>query len=207
MPHQQHPSPEWNDTAWAEWGVGLVDPIIDPRDRILTLEDMHAQAATHPRRAAVLLAGVTCDLIDSLPAADPWRHPDPDAFGTWHDGTDLMPPQVVNVREDIGLVALARPLSPEAVQVITRASAGWSDLADHLETLDDLVAPATRAISRLAWRRNAYLGPGDFFPALSVFTWINIARDVIAGVPPADELTRARNVHTARIPDLDYAPL
>src|SRR5690606_17158254 len=147
------------------------------------------------------------DLIDSLPAADPWRHPDPDTFGTWRDGTDLMPPQVANVREDIGLAALARPLSPEAVQVITRASAGWSDLADHLETLDDLVVPATRAISRLAWRRTAYLGPGDFFPALSVFTWINIARDGIDVVPPADERPHDRSVHTARIVDPDYAPL
>src|SRR5690606_31520646 len=81
----------WDDTTWAAWGVGLVEPLLDPHDRVATLEAMSAQASQHRLRAVTLLAGTLTDLLDSLPDDDPWRHADPAVFGTYRDGLDLVP--------------------------------------------------------------------------------------------------------------------
>jgi hypothetical protein len=197
----------WNDRDWAAWAIGLVEPLIGPCDRTATVQAMHAQAGAHPVRASVLLAGVLCDLAASLPPSDPWQAVDPNRFGTWRDGTDLVDVDVATIREDIGLAALARDLEPDAVRLLAGTSDGWSKLAPVVAALPDPVGSSTRAIAWLAWRRRAYLGAGETYPVLAAFLWLRRAEAAAAGRTVTDDEHYLDVRETARIPDEDYAEL
>lgn len=191
----------WDSAAWAEWAVGLYEPGIDPYDRIATLESMRAQARTHKDRAVTILGGALADIVDSLPDGDTWRRSvTAKQFGTWQDGADLMPRQVGNIREDIGLAALARPLEKEAVQLLRAATKGWKATVKAAEQLEEPVEPLTRALTWATWRRRAYQGQ-DEWPVLAVFMWINLAKGLEAGVSPDDDFQRAEQKRAAKLPD------
>src|SRR5690606_16210734 len=132
---------------------------------------------------------------------DTWRRAvNVKRFGTWRDGTDLMPAQVGNIREDIGLAALARPLEPDAVKLMRAATKGWRAVVEAAGALDEPVEPLTRAISWATWRRRAYQGQ-DEWPVLAVFMWINLAKGLEEGRSPDDDFQRAEQKRIAKLPD------
>lgn len=190
----------WDDTTWAAWGVGLVEPLLDPHDRVATLDAMTAQAGHHRLRAVTLLAGTLTDLLDSLPDADPWRRADPSVFGTYRDGLDLVPTEATELTEDIGLAALARPLGRAGARLVGESAHGWENVAHAANELDDPVPALTRAIAWAAWRRRAYLGD-DSYPVLVVFAWLRRAALVASGGELDDDAAHERMRESARIVD------
>ena len=190
----------WDDTTWAAWAVGLVEPLVDPYERVTTLEAMRAQASGDRLRAVTLLAGTLADVLDSLPENDAWRHVDPDTFGTYRDGLDLVPTEATEIREDIGLAALARPLGREGAVLVHEAEHGWENVAHAASVLDDPVPPLTRAIAWASWRRRAYVGE-DSYPVLVLFSWLRRAALVAAGREIDDDQVRDEMRETARIVD------
>ncbi|MDF2846646.1 MAG: hypothetical protein K0R97_628 [Oerskovia sp.] len=194
-----NPAP-WDDTTWAAWAVGLVEPLIDPYDRVADLEAMREQARGHRLRAVTLLAGTLTDLLDSLPEEDPWRHVDPATFGTYRDGLDLVPTEATEIREDIGLAALARPLGREGAQIMSDAEHGWENAAHRANELDDPVPVLARVVSWASWRRRVYVGE-DTYPVLVVFSWLRRAALVAAGQQIDDAESHERTRASARIVD------
>jgi hypothetical protein len=194
-----HPAP-WDDTTWAAWAVGLVEPLIDPYDRVADLESMRAQARSHRLRAVTLLAGTLTDLLDSLPDADPWRHVDAGRFGTYRDGLDLVPTEATEIREDIGLAALARPLGRDGAQLMSDSEHGWENVAHRANELDDPVPPLARAVAWASWRRRVYVGE-DTYPVLAVFSWLRRAALVAAGRQVDDADSHERTRLSAKIVD------
>lgn len=199
-PHDGATPVLWDDTTWAAWGVGLVEPLIDPYDRVATLEAMRTQASWHPLQAVTLLAGALTDLVDSLPDDDPWRHVDPSTFGTYRDGLDLVPTEATEIREDLGLAALARPLGRDGAQLLSDAEHGWENVAHGANELDDPVPALTRAVAWVCWRRRVYVGE-DTYPVLVVFSWLRRAALVAAGQQIDDASTHDRTRASAKIVD------
>jgi hypothetical protein len=193
-------APPWDDTTWAAWAVGLVEPLVDPFDRVTTLEAMRAQAQGHPLRAVTLLAGTLTDLLDSLPEHDPWRHVDPGTFGTYRDGLDLVPTEAMEIREDIGLAALARPLGRDGARLVHEAEHGWENAAHAAISMTDPVPALTRAVAWASWRRRAYVGE-DSYPVLVLFSWLRRAALVAAGHEIDDEPAHEEMRETAKIVD------
>ena len=199
-PEEDGAGAPWDDTTWAIWAVGLVEPLIDPDDRLATMAAMRAQAKAHPLRAVTLLAGALTDLLDSLPDDDPWRHLDPATFGTYRDGLDLVPSEAVVIAEDIGLAALARPLGHGGARVMSEAQHGWENAEDAANELVDPVRTLKRAVAWAAWRRRVYVGE-DSYPVLVVFSWLPRAALIAAGREIDDDLARAEMRASAKIVD------
>ncbi|RXR23626.1 hypothetical protein EQW78_12970 [Oerskovia turbata] len=193
-------SAPWDDTTWAAWAVGLVEPLIDPYDRVADLEAMREQARGQRLRAVTLLAGTLTDLLDSLPDEDPWRHVNPATFGTYRDGLDLVPTEATEIREDIGLAALARPLGREGAKLMSDAQHGWENVAHRASELDDPVPVLARVVSWASWRRRVYVGE-DTYPVLVVFSWLRRAALVAAGRQIDDAESHERTRTSARIVD------
>ena len=190
----------WDDTTWAAWAVGLVEPLIDPYDRVADLEAMQAQAREHRLRAVTLLAGTLTDLLDSLPDGDSWRHVDPSRFGTYRDGLDLVPTEATEIREDIGLAALARPLGGDGARLMSDAVHGWENAAHRANELADPVPALTRAVAWASWRRRAYIGE-DTYPVLVLFSWLRRAALVAAGLQIDDAVSHEMTRASAKIVD------
>lgn len=198
-PHEGGPA-AWDDTTWAAWAVGLVEPLVDPYDRVATLEAMRDQARGHRLRAVTLLAGTLTDLLDSLPEHDPWRHVDPATFGTYRDGLDLVPTEATEIREDIGLAALARPLGRDGARLMSEAEHGWENAAHAASAQEDPVTALTRAVAWASWRRRVYLGD-DSYPVLVLFSWLRRAALVEAGREIDDDPARQQMRASAKIVD------
>ncbi len=190
----------WDDTTWAAWGVGLVEPLLDPYDRVADLEAMRLEARGERLRAVTLLAGTLTDILDSLPDQDPWRHVDPKTFGTYRDGLDLIPTEATEIREDIGLAALARPLDRDAVRLVCSAAHGWESVAHDANEFEEPVIPLTRAVAWACWRRRAYLGE-DNYPVLVLFSWLRRAALIAGGGALDDELAHQQMRAAAKIVD------
>lgn len=197
---------QWDDAVWAEWAVGLTEPGIDPEDRLATLRAMEEQARANRSRALILLSGALTDILDSLPDTDPWRSVDPERFGTWRDGTDLVPKGDAEVREDVGLAALARPLGREAAELMAQTRHGWEAVARAAQLLDEPVRPLTRAITWATWRRRAYEG-GDHWPVMAVFLWIRLSQRAAAGEAVSADRTREWSTSRAKLSDDLYFPV
>lgn len=176
---------DWDDEDVAALVVSLCEPLL-PLD---VITGIHARAnrafAQAPHMARLWAGGLLRDLIDALPAADPWRNPR-EGFGTWQDGADLIPPTHRNLFIDIGLAALATPLEPSSVALIRAATGGIDDVlasfaADVPEP--DLFNTVLPALRWLTWRRRVYVGPEDPFVLLTGFEWIHRARLIADGQP------------------------
>lgn len=191
----------WDDSDWSAWAVGLIEPLIDPVDRVTVLERMRAQYVNNTTRATTLMAGVLADLLDSLPEGDMWRNVNPATFGNWHDGTDLVDIDTPHIRDDIGLAALARPLDRDAARMVAAAASGAESVARVLDTAADPVTSFTHAASWLTWRRRAYLGHGEPYPLILVFSWLPRARRAADGEPVTETLEQRRVRAQARITD------
>ncbi|NCD18813.1 MAG: hypothetical protein EOL89_02340 [Actinobacteria bacterium] len=191
----------WSDGEWTAWAVGLIEPLIDPVDRVTVVSKMRAQYAHNQDRATTLMAGVLADLFDSLPEEDTWRAANPVTFGSWRDGTDLVDVDGQQVREDIGLAALARPLDRDAVLMVCAAADGADAVASIIGDADDPVASFTHAASWVTWRRRAYLGHGEPYPLILMHIWLVWAARVAAGEPPVETPEHRRIRREARITD------
>lgn len=194
------PAIPWDDTTWAAWAVGLVEPLIDPYDRVADLEAMQAQAQGHRLRAVTLLAGTLTDLLDSLPDGDPWRHVDASTFGTYRDGLDLVPTEATEIREDIGLAALARPLGRDGARLMSDAEHGWENVAHRANELAEPVPALARAVAWASWRRRVYVGE-DTYPVLVAFSWLRRAALVASGLQIDDAESHERTRASAKIVD------
>ncbi len=193
---------EWDDGDWMAWAVGLIEPLIDPGDRVAVAGRIRAQFASHTARATIVMAGVLADVADSLPADDRWRAADATTgFGTWRDGTDLIDVDTVRIREDLGLAALARPLDTDAVGLVVAAFQGFDAVTTVIGSLADPVGPFMRAASWLVWRRRAYLGDGEPLPLLSVSVWLRQAQRAAAGAPLEETPEHRQLREMARIVD------
>ncbi|MCA5895111.1 hypothetical protein LEP48_17410 [Isoptericola sp. NEAU-Y5] len=190
----------WDDATWAAWGVGLVEPLLDPYDRVADLEAMRLQARSERLRAVTLLAGTLTDLLDSLPDQDPWRHLDPETFGSYRDGLDLVPTEATEIREDIGLAALARPLGRDAARLMRACVHGWESAAHDASGFEDPVPLLVRAVTWATWRRRAYLGE-DNYPVLVVFSWLRRAALIAGGGELDDDQAHQQMRASAKIVD------
>lgn len=190
------------ETGWvSRWVVSLCEPLLDIESRQEIENAMERLAAENPHWVAAWASGWLSDIIRSLDPADPWRnitilegqtqHPDGTPFGSWVDATDIVHAGTDDIRADLGLAALASPLSPEAAVLFAAACRGRDEayalLTDGIgpqlfpanaKTFFSTVAAALRwAI----YRRRLFAGAEDPFIPISGTEWIRRARFITSG--------------------------
>lgn len=212
------------ETGWvSRWVVSLCEPLLDIESRQEIENAMERLAAEHPRWVAAWASGWLSDIIMSLDPADPWRnvtvrdgqaqHPNGSPFGSWVDATDIVHAGTDDIHEDLGLAALANPLSPEAAALFSAAGRGREEAYALLtENTGPQLFPADaktyfRTISSaLRWaiyRRRLFAGAEDPFIPVTGGEWIRRARFIASG-EAWDEARAERFVSESAISEGTY---
>ncbi|MHA6667488.1 hypothetical protein ACX3O0_01325 [Homoserinimonas sp. A447] len=165
--------------------------------------EMRTFARRMPEYHSVLMAGLLHDTISTLDTDDPFRRMYRDgagiirisggeAFGSWHNATDMMPASHADIGRDISLAPMTEPLSDESVEIFFRASHSWERTRDYLEVLSlrnktlelnqHVFEAAEDAIRWGLLRRQAYALDDGFFP-LAAKTWANRVTRIVNGEP------------------------
>ncbi|MHA6668603.1 hypothetical protein ACX3O0_07010 [Homoserinimonas sp. A447] len=166
--------------------------------------EMRTFARRMPEYHSVLMAGLLHDVISTLDDDDPFRRmnrdstgairtPGGEAFGSWHNATDMMPASHSDIGRDISLAPMTEPLSDESVEIFFRASHSWERTRDYLEVLSlrnktedlhqDVFEAAEDATRWALLRRQAYALDGDGFFPLAAKTWADRTTKIVNGVP------------------------
>ncbi|MEH0110796.1 hypothetical protein V6N00_13880 [Tersicoccus sp. MR15.9] len=207
------------------WVVALSEPLVSTADRTDIEDHLRALIATNPQWFCAWGAGYLADLIRSLDPEDPWRnltvendralHPDGSPFGTWTDGTDLVPPEVPDLRADLGLAPLRHELPAGSTVLMALAATGWEPVLAWCEAhlITDVPLPQDRAeavftlfAEALTWamyRRRLFTGKEDTFIPVSGTAWTGRAEKMISGAH-WDEARAARALEGSKIPEGTY---
>lgn len=225
----------WDHEPLVSWLVLLSESLVPPEVGAEIVERAEQACAQNPLRASMWLAGTCADMARSLPANDPWRtlsvrvvnSSGPDVvfngsgqvpeqtgatsvagpFGSWRDGTDLVPLAHRSLLADPGLVGLVRPLSPASASFLAVSSRGWEQGRSVLEMLcpgdgGAMFEVAADAIRWATWRRRVYTGPEDPHLATTGMLWLEmVARGTV------DEDQRADNAEAGFLDDDLYEPV
>lgn len=209
------------DSGWvARWVVALCEPLLETEARIQIESQMVELIAERPHWFAAWLSGFLSDVVRSLDPEDPWRnlsivegqtvHPDRSPFGTWVDTSDVVHVSIEDIRADLGLAALEKPLNDNAAQLVAVASQGWDATLTWCEM--NMVTAATlspeqadiffkTASSALRWaihRRRLFSGIEDPFVQVSGVSWISRADKMTSG-EPWDEARAARHLEANKV--------
>lgn len=215
------------DSGWvARWIVALCEPLIDTDARVEIDASMVALVARKPHWFAAWLSGFLSDVVRSLDSEDPWRnlkiadgqvvHPDQSPFGTWVDATDIVHVSMEDIRSDLGLAALEKPIGDDAAQMLAVAAQGWDETLTWCES--KMVKAATlspaeaadffkAASSALRWaihRRRLFYGMEDPFVQVSGVSWIARADKMTSG-EQWDEARAARHLEANKVAQGTYA--
>lgn len=209
------------DTGWvSRFVVALCEPLLDTEVRHEIDENMISLIAARPQWCAAWLSGFLSDVVRSLDPADPWRNltvkdgkvllPDGTPFGSWVDATDIVKASVEDLRSDLGLAAVADPLSDYSGVLLATASQGWHQTLHWIESTlilnaalnhDDARQYFKVAVNALRWaiyRRRLFSGMEDPFIPVSGVSWVNRADRMIAG-EPWDESRAARHLQGSSV--------
>lgn len=217
-----------NDLApkdWtARWAISLTTPLYSLRMRNEIDKEMRAFARRMPEYHSVVMAGLLADVIATFAPEDPFRNlyrddddvirlPGGEAFGSWHNATDLMPASNADVGQDHSLAPLAEVLSDESVEFFYRAAESWESAREYLLTLslDKKLKQSTFEIAEdaMRWallRRQAYALDGDGFFATTAVAWGARTSKIVAG-EPFDESRWIRLRSGASVPPGTYEEL
>ncbi|MET4143996.1 hypothetical protein [Arthrobacter sp. UYCo732] len=169
----------------------------------------------HPHWFAAWLSGFLSDVVRSLDPDDPWRnlaivegqtvHPDKSPFGTWVDASDIVHVSIEDIRADLGLAALEKPLSDQSAQLVSVAAHGWDAALTWCEANmvkaavlspeqgADFFKTASSALRWVIHRRRLFSGIEDPFVQVSGVAWIMRADKMTSG-EPWDEARAARHL-------------
>lgn len=215
------------DSGWvARWIVAFCEPLLDTDSRVQIDAHMVELVARKPHWFAAWVSGFLSDIVRSLDAEDPWRnltvadgqtlHPNQSPFGTWVDATDIVHVSIEDIRSDLGLAALEKPLGDEAAQILAVASQGWDETLTWCES--NMVKAATlnpseaeaffkTVSSALRWaihRRRLFYGLEDPFIQVSGVAWISRA-DKMTNGEPWDEARAARHLEANKVQPGTYS--
>ncbi len=168
-------------------------------------EELRSTSADFPEWFALWASGVLADLVETLDPEDPWRNttvngagavvlPDGSAFGTWHNATDLLPlPAEGDPALDVGLAAVAQPLSSESALLWHAAQIGREKALEQLRTIEvgGAYPVASPAIERAMFRRRVFMGQEDAYIPQVCTDW-SLRADRISAGEPWDEAGAAR---------------
>lgn len=209
------------DSGWvARWVVALCEPLLETDARVEIEERMVDLATSHPHWFAAWLSGFLSDIVRSLDPEDPWRnlavvdgqvvHPDKSPFGTWVDASDIAHVSMADIRADLGLAALEKPLSEKAAQLVAVAAAGWDKTLTWCEanivtgaSLDpdegaSFFKTASAALRWAVHRRRMFYGLEDPFVQVSGVSWIARADKMTSG-ESWDESRAARHLEANKV--------
>lgn len=209
------------DSGWvARWVVALCEPLLETEARVQIEAQMVELATRHPHWFAGWLSGFLSDVVRSLDPEDPWRnlaivegqtvHPNKSPFGTWVDASDIVHVSVEDIRSDLGLAALEKPLSDQAAQMVAVAAKGWDPTLTWLEANMVTAAfltpaeganffrTASQAVRWAIHRRRLFAGMEDPFVHVSAFAWIQRADKITSG-EPWDEARAARHLEANKV--------
>jgi hypothetical protein len=215
------------DTGWvSRFVVSLCEPLLDTAARVEIDDNMISLISSRPHWLAAWLSGFLSDIVRSLDPDDPWRNltpqkdgkvllPDGTPFGSWVDATDIVKASTSDLRSDLGLAALERPLHDEAAQLFAVAAQGWDPtlhwLESHLVTGPEISRDQAKAFFRigvtaLRWslhRRRLFAGMEDPFVPVSGSAWILRADRMVSG-EHWDEARAARHLLGHRVEPGSY---
>lgn len=209
------------DTGWVtRFVVALCEPLLDTEARQEIDENLINLIAARPQWFAAWLSGFLSDVVRSLDPEDPWRNltvkdgkallPDGTPFGSWVDATDIVKASVEDLRSDLGLAAMATPLSDHSAVLLATAAQGWHKTLHWIESNLVLHAALDRddarqyfkiAVGALRWaihRRRLFAGMEDPFIPIAGVSWVNRADRMIAG-EPWDESRAARHLQSSSV--------
>lgn len=190
-----HEETRQNPTRTAWWFAGVVTDLVStlpPNDPWRNLS----------ARVGVLTRGVV-----PKPPTDTGASGPNGPFGTVVDGHDLVHPSFADPSTDIGLAALSSGISATGAAILAFGADGWRSAGvATLAALDEMMQapgvddPAAAfaeagadALRWAAWRRRAYVGPGDEMTLASGFAWLWRAEELAAhGDLPAEEWAQAQ---------------
>lgn len=209
------------DSRWvSRWVVALCEPLLETEARVQIDAEMVDIVGRQPHWFAAWLSGFLSDIVRSLDPEDPWRniaivdgqavHPDRSPFGTWVDANDLVHVSIEDIRADLGLAALEKPLPDLSAKLISVAAQGWDAALTWCEA--NLVKAATlgpdeaaeffkTASAALRWaiyRHRLYKGIEDPFVSTSGIAWIGRADKMTSG-EPWDEARAARHLEANKV--------
>lgn len=191
--------------AVSRWTITRCDPLVVHAYREAADDELRATSADFPDWFAIWASGVLADLIETLDPEDPWRNtalddagavvlPDGSPFGTWHNATDLLPlPPEGDPALDVGLAAVAQPLSAESALLWHAAQAGREEAREQLLTIEvgGAYPVAAPVIERAMFRRRVFMGQEDAYIPQVCTDWSKRA-DLITSGQPWDEAGAAR---------------
>ncbi|GAB4098645.1 hypothetical protein [Sinomonas halotolerans] len=192
------------DSAWvSRWAVCLVDPLVDTEDRAEIDHHVAALVGAAPHWWAAYAAGFISDLVATLDPEDPWRSltvrdgrvllPNGKPFGNAESFADLVQPAQGDVRADLGLAAVRKPLEPLAAELLATAGTGRARAAEFLKAhlagreglgpveADDFFRITAAAVRFAVHRRREFFGHEDPFVLIDGQLWVDRARRVVAG--------------------------
>lgn len=197
------------DKQWiAKWLVAAFDPLVGTTARLEIDDNLRRITAESTQWLGIWSTGFLSDLVRSLDPEDTWRNlrivegtvlnQDGTPFGQWPDGTDIAHPQDADIRADLGLAAIAEPLSPSSARLFACAGIGrasamncFSELAENAD--GDGAILWNDIDSSLIWalyRRRQFVGE-DFNAPVTGAAWTERADRILAG-EPWDESRAAR---------------
>lgn len=191
--------------AVSRWTITRCDPLVVHAYREAADEELRSTSADFPEWFALWASGVLADLVETLDPEDPWRNttvngagavvlPDGSAFGTWHNATDLLPlPAEGDPALDVGLAAVAQPLSSESALLWHAAQIGREKALEQLVTIEmgGAYPVAAPAIERAMFRRRVFMGQEDAYIPQVCTDW-SLRADRISAGEPWDEAGAAR---------------
>lgn len=235
LPLESVPDPDGQDgltpdrAPVARWAVALNEPLVPTAERVQADNELARFIKRNPDWSAIWFAGVTHDVMLTLPPDDPWRsltgavdltaletgrpgrddellvakrpdqplprmtgalRSDGAAFGTLDDCTDLVVAELGDAPLDVGLAAVATPLSPLAAAMLAFASldlrVGTRTYRDVYHALwlgrfasshdrkpsEAFLEAASSALRWAIWRRRVYTGLDDPYATVVAFAWM-----------------------------------
>lgn len=190
--------------AVSRWTISRCEPLVSDEYRASASDELRRISSTDPQWFRLWAAGVLADLVETLDPEDPWRNtceqdglvvlPDGSPFGEWRNATDLLPmPAEADPRLDVGLAAVAEPLTPAAARAWLAAQSGREAVLEELEGIDvgGAYPVAVPAIEWAMFRRRLFMGQEDAFIPQVCTAWTARAEH-IARAEPWDESGAAR---------------
>lgn len=190
--------------AVSRWTIGRCEPLVADDYRASASEELRRISSTDPQWFCLWASGVLTDLVETLDPEDPWRNtrdedgvvvlPDGSPFGHWRNATDLLSmPAEADPTLDVGLAALAVPLSPAAARVWLAAQSGRDDVFAVLSGIDvgGAYPVAVPAIEWAMFRRRLFMGQEDAYIPQVCTAWTARAEHIVRA-EPWDESGAAR---------------
>ncbi|MCY1157497.1 MAG: hypothetical protein MOP51_518 [Citricoccus sp.] len=190
--------------AVSRWTISRCEPLVSDEYRASASDELRRISSTDPQWFRLWASGVLTDLVETLDPEDPWRNtgdqegavvlPDGSPFGDWRNATDLLPvPSEADPSLDVGLAALAQPLSPASSRVWLAAQSGRDAVLEALDGIDvgGAYSVAVPAIEWAMFRRRLFMGQEDAYIPQVCTAWTARAEH-IARSEPWDESGAAR---------------